>query len=101
MKQTRFLFLELKRMCGVRDNAYDKLTRTLAEVVLPTDNIMLPSLYLVEKVVQSRPPDSCLYHACPKDHFVWPHLPQMLWDTHKLDCCPTCAGGGRQSLRLP
>ena len=67
---------------------FDVLLRTLAEAFCPPGNIMPPSLYLVEKLMQTRSTDSCSYHACPKDHHIWPHLPRSDWQGHVTDCCP-------------
>ena len=58
-----------------------------SDVLLPKGNILPPSLYLAERIVHSRPPDSCAYHACPEDHKVWPHLPRREWALHKDDRC--------------
>lgn len=87
MKQACFLLLELKRKHRLHDTAFDILMRCLAEVLLPEGNILPPSLYLVERLLQSRPPDTCAYHACPKDCKVWPHLPRRDWALHKDDRC--------------
>ncbi|DBB00762.1 TPA: hypothetical protein ACH3X1_000694 [Trebouxia sp. C0004] len=66
------------------------LMRFLGEVLLPADNILPTSLYLAERLIQSRPPDSCAYHACPKDDYTWDHLPRRDWAAHKEDSCPEC-----------
>ena len=88
MKQACFLMLELKRTHGGHDTLFDVLLRTLAEALCPPGNIMPPSLYLVEKLMQSRSTDSCSYHVCPKDHHIWPHIPRSQWQGHITDCCP-------------
>lgn len=55
MKQACFLLLELKRMCGFRDQGFDKLMRILADAILPEVNIMPPSLYLVDGESHAEP----------------------------------------------
>ncbi|KAL0027428.1 hypothetical protein WJX77_000156 [Trebouxia sp. C0004] len=90
VRQACFLFLDLKRKCRIRDVALDMLMRVLADVVLPQRNILPSSLYMVERVLQSRPPDSLCYHACPNDDFVWPQLKRSRWSDHTDDHCPEC-----------
>ncbi|KAL0039022.1 hypothetical protein WJX77_005412 [Trebouxia sp. C0004] len=85
-----FLFLDLKRNCRTRDVALDMLMRVLADVVLPQRNILPSSLYMVERVLQSRPPDSFCYPACPNDDYVWPHLERSRWSDHTDNHCPEC-----------
>lgn len=88
MKQTCFLLLELKRLCRFPDKGFDMLVRSLADTLLPEDNIMPSSLYLVERVMQSHLSDSCSYHACPEDHHIWPDIARADWEKHRDDCCP-------------
>lgn len=82
------------------DTFFDMLMRFLADIVLPEGKILPSSLYMVERVMQSRLPDSCSYHACPHDHFVWPHLPRSDWSAHRDDLCPTCASSSIETRRF-
>ena len=73
LKQACFVLIELKQEGHIRDAVFGKLMRILAKVLLPKDNVMPPFLYLVERVMQSHSSDNCLYHACPQNHYIWPH----------------------------
>lgn len=66
VRQACFLLLESKQKRHVRDSALDVLLQTLSNLFLPRPNLLPPSLYLLEHVMQSRTPNSCMCHACSR-----------------------------------
>lgn len=90
VRQACYLLLQQKRDHKQRGLAYDMQMRTLKDVLLPSDNLLPPSLHLMEKVAGSMSVTDVSYHVCINDCFYWEFLPKTHWQEHAQDACPVC-----------
>jgi len=57
-------------------------------LILPAGNLLPPSLYLAEKVLDVLATDDCMWHACPNGKCPpWPPMPRSMWPSHQFDKC--------------
>lgn len=86
--QVAFVILSLKSTAHITDKAVTALCRLLAFVILPEGNFMPHNLYMIRKICGVAPVSALTHHCCPKDHYIWPHLPKEDWLGHRNDVCP-------------
>jgi len=85
-----YQLLAWKSTHHVTNAAFTALLKFLQGSLLPSGNIMPPSLYLMTKLIGVPSLQVFERQACIQDHWVWPHLRRSDWKHHVDDQCPKC-----------
>ena len=82
------MLMDLKHSKGIKDGVFDDLLYAMHYYLLPEGNLLPPSLYLMEKIIEVLHPDACEWHACPAEKCKpWGPTPRSKWPEHRYDKC--------------